>query len=735
MTTLRPIPDGDTRAKIARRIRAEAADVAAHRPRTAQRNNGEADTALALADKTPDEWIAAHGTFTKGLEHDALGRVRGTDLTGLIQALNQDQGRAAGSEESPFPGVHGSGVAAEFDVLLFEGPHVRPAKPATNARTFESPISGHVFDLEGADPDAVGMPPAPVLGSDELVAEMAEVYGAALLRDVPFEAWPKTAGGIATAIAGLPFFTKGQTGEATKRRDARGPVTADTLFLGSTPGSKAGPYISQFMLIGGAERPSLAPGAPESTALSEATMFPPGSDASPLAARFVSSAICDAYGITGSVEPKDGFIRYGVQTIDQRFTGHLARFDHMTEWATWLDVQNGADRRGSFDRFAPKARFVATPRDLATYVHFDELEQAYRNAALLLLGSGQPFDRGLPEGSGHPTRNAFATFGGPHVLSLVSEVASRALKAVRRQKFNIHLRSRPEAVAAAISLAWTGGAAGASLGAQRSNIEEMCSQLQDSGLLEQVRDHNATNNADNWDDQYEGGVDLGPLTADTNALLPMAFPEGSPMHAAYGAGHATVAGACVTILKCFFEMFDLPKDTPQRGQMNIHDVVTAEDAAGKGGYPATCPAALFQTERSMTQAIPAVAPAIYQPDPTTDYTTLAVVEGQDLTIQGELDKLAANISIGRNFAGVHYYTDYYESVRLGERIAVALLQEQMLTYREPVSMRFTSFDGDRVMITGTGGSRDKNDALVCVWDTAGKGGTEAAAKDWWLRHR
>ena len=38
-----------------------------------------------------------------------------------------------------------------------------------------------------------------------------------------------------------------------------------------------------------------------------------------------------------------------------------------------------------------------------------------------------------------------------------------------------------------------------------------------------------------------------------NALLPMAFPEGSPTHPAYGAGHATVAGACVTILKAWFK--------------------------------------------------------------------------------------------------------------------------------------------------------------------------------------
>ena len=38
-----------------------------------------------------------------------------------------------------------------------------------------------------------------------------------------------------------------------------------------------------------------------------------------------------------------------------------------------------------------------------------------------------------------------------------------------------------------------------------------------------------------------------------NWLLPMAFPEGSPMHPSYGAGHATVAGACTTILKAWFD--------------------------------------------------------------------------------------------------------------------------------------------------------------------------------------
>ena len=45
-------------------------------------------------------------------------------------------------------------------------------------------------------------------------------------------------------------------------------------------------------------------------------------------------------------------------------------------------------------------------------------------------------------------------------------------------------------------------------------------------------------------------------------------------------------------------------------------------------------------------------------------------DGNFLTLEGELNKLAANISIGRNMAGVHYFSDYYDSVRMGEEIAL-----------------------------------------------------------------
>lgn len=52
---------------------------------------------------------------------------------------------------------------------------------------------------------------------------------------------------------------------------------------------------------------------------------------------------------------------------------------------------------------------------------------------------------------------------------------------------------------------------------------------------------------------------------------------------------------------------------------------------------------------------------------------------------------------------MHYDTDYFESIQLGERVATSILEEQLSMYGEPVSMRFTSFDGDRVTVRSNGG--------------------------------
>lgn len=70
----------------------------------------------------------------------------------------------------------------------------------------------------------------------------------------------------------------------------------------------------------------------------------------------------------------------------------------------------------------------------------------------------------------------------------------------------------------------------------------------------------------------------------------------------------------------------------------------------------------------------------------------------DLTVEGELNKLASNIAIGRNWAGVHYFTDYYESLLMGEQIAIGILEEQKLMFKENFSMTIPLFGGDSIRI-------------------------------------
>lgn len=77
-------------------------------------------------------------------------------------------------------------------------------------------------------------------------------------------------------------------------------------------------------------------------------------------------------------------------------------------------------------------------------------------------------------------------------------------------------------------------------------------------------------------------------------------------------------------------------------------------------------------------------------------------------------------------AGVHYYSDYYDSLRMGERVAVGILLEQALTYGEDLTMTFDSFDGDHIVIAAKGGS-----PVLQVWTATG---TPIDPDSWWLRH-
>ena len=146
-----------------------------------------------------------------------------------------------------------------------------------------------------------------------------------------------------------------------------------------------------------------------------------------------------------------------------------------------------------------------------------------------------------------PNEAGFVTFGDPHILSLVTEVASRALKAQWYQKWQVHRKLRPEAFGGLIhrqlnSISTPPPTPGLTKPDPSYPIHnDILSKTGSNQVLERIFNHNKNQN-----DGISGSY-----------LLPQAFPEGSPVFPSYGAGHATVAGACSTILKAWFKEDDI----------------------------------------------------------------------------------------------------------------------------------------------------------------------------------
>jgi hypothetical protein len=85
--------------------------------------------------------------------------------------------------------------------------------------------------------------------------------------------------------------------------------------------------------------------------------------------------------------------------------------------------------------------------------------------------------------------------------------------------------------------------------------------------------------------------------------------------------------------------------------------------------------------------------------PSDDGLTLLPFEGPHVTGGGELNKLAANISIARNFAGVHYRSDGMEGMNLGEAVALAYLADMQRCVTEHFDgFNLTTFRGDPITV-------------------------------------
>jgi hypothetical protein len=302
----------------------------------------------------------------------------------------------------------------------------------------------------------------------------------------------------------------------------------------------------------------------------------------------------------------------GAQALSQQLNSYLPGQDFMTNATTFLAVQNGIDS-GEVVLTDTVPRYITAGRDLSTFTRQDVLYQAYFVASLVLGTIHAPPNPGNPY-VGAVKQNGFGTFGGPDIAATLGTAARLGLNSVWYQKWWIHLRHRPE----------SGGAI----------VRQI---LQGFG---NTLDGHVNNNVLNSQAVQASFSKYGDY------FLSQSFPEGSPTHPSYPTGHGAVAGACITVLKFFFDgNFVIPN------------------------------------------------PMI----PTDNGLSLVPYTGGDagqMTVNGELNKLANTVSFGHGIhAGIHWRTDTTSSVQLGEAVAISMLQDRAQTYPEKFTINLTKIDG------------------------------------------
>lgn len=316
-------------------------------------------------------------------------------------------------------------------------------------------------------------------------------------------------------------------------------------------------------------------------------------------------------------------IPYGSGKIEQRYRVPVANSDFMTTLNEWSQIQSGFPpwREASYD---PTLRYIRNGRDLAEYVHYDFAYQAYLSAALILINSGPSavLNCNQFKSASNPYRystveEGFVTFGPAEVVDWLARVTTASLKAAYCQKWIVHRRARPEALGGLIHQS--------RLGVKAYPVN--------ASLLQS----DAVNTVFSQTGSY---------------LLPQAYPEGSPLHPSYPAGHAAVAGACSTVLKACFD-----------GSMLLPGCV----------------------------------------EPEADGLKLIPCSKYSPTVGDEINKLAFNIAMGRNWAGIHFRSDATAGLQLGEEVGISVLQDLAPTYTEEFKgFSFKRFNGIDVHITPKG---------------------------------
>lgn len=303
--------------------------------------------------------------------------------------------------------------------------------------------------------------------------------------------------------------------------------------------------------------------------------------------------------------------KYGICDIDQKCRFPQKGINYLTTYQQLLNNQNG---QAPVPQDPPESqyRYLQTLRDGAAYVKVDLPCQAPMNAAMILMTSKVPFAKENPYVKGTiKNESPFVDFGMVDIYDLINRVSRLTFLICWYHKWS-NMKLRPEALGLEVEKAIS------------SNNNKYC-------IHPDLLNSNVLSNIFNSQHSY---------------LLSQTYPEGSPAHPSYPAGHAAITGAAVTVLKAFFDC---------------------------------------------DQEIDAVVPS-------SDGQRLIPL-GYKLNINDELDKLASNIAIFRNAAGCHYRSDAI-GVEMGEMIGIKFLEDMIKRYNmKDVTFRIRKRNGKHITIS------------------------------------
>ena len=319
-------------------------------------------------------------------------------------------------------------------------------------------------------------------------------------------------------------------------------------------------------------------------------------------------------------------IPYGAHMLWQAYRTPFKNTDFITTQDEYQKVIRGDWPTGILNHYA-ELFYLRSGRDVGEYVHWDFSHQAFINAASILLGNPHKMRENWPATNPYKTSrtmNGFVSIGPAYIHNVMGVISDIAMRACWHEKWIRHRVLRPEEYGALVdrALKADNGESAESLGIHPMIVKS-----------EAVKRTRAKFGA---------------------ALLPQAYPEGAPAHPAYPSGHATIAGACVTILKAMFD----------EKRVLRFPLQPSRDGKDWGSLSPD------------------------QPAPT---------------VSSELNKLASNIAMGRNLAGIHWRSDAMQGLLLGESVAKAWLKAERAKSIEGQqgwlqAFEFTSFGGESVRI-------------------------------------